>query len=105
MHRRATKGRAALYIHALILRNILRGILAEVSQVVVELHGEVATYGRVPCILRGTEREKALGPGHGAFRSQGQGLRLHSGHQCGTTVGGGRASGWARPSVLLPLSP
>ena len=37
--------------HTLVVVDICRALLAEVTEVVVELNGEVATYDAVPCVL------------------------------------------------------
>ena len=53
VHWRTAKGVATrLNVHTLILRDILRSVLAEVAEVVVKLHCEVASHNAVPRILR-----------------------------------------------------
>ena len=49
VHWRTAKGMATrLNVHTLILRDILRSVLAEVAEVVVKLHCEVASHNAVP---------------------------------------------------------
>ena len=43
---------ARLDVHTVVLRHILCSVLTEVAEVVVELHGDVATYNTIPSILR-----------------------------------------------------
>ena len=49
VHGRTTKGvSTGLDIHTLVLRDILRGVLAEVAQIIGKLHRKVATHNAVP---------------------------------------------------------
>ena len=51
-HRRSAVWHTTLlYLHTLVLRHILRCILTEEAEIIVELHGEVATHNAIPSVL------------------------------------------------------